>query len=123
MKPEDIAKKSESSHQQALFAWAALEKRNYPQLQLMFAIPNQRAGVVAGARFKAEGVRSGVPDLMLPAARGGWHGLFLELKKEGGKIADNQRFWLDELTKQGYYCDVVYGWQNAVVVIETYLKL
>lgn len=129
MKPEDIAKSgTEHAHQAALFAWAALERRNYPQLQLMFAIPNQRSGVVAGARFKAEGVRAGIPDIFLPATRvsrpGGilTAGLWIELKKPGGIVAKEQIWWQNALNEAGYLAVVCYGWEEAKETILTYLR-
>jgi hypothetical protein len=35
-------------------------------------------------KLKAEGVRAGVADLCLPAARRGYHGLYIEMKSEEG---------------------------------------
>ncbi len=32
------------------------------------------------AVLKRQGVKAGVPDIMLPAARAGYHGLYIELK-------------------------------------------
>lgn len=123
MTPEQLSKSgSEHGHQMALFAWATLARQEWPQLGLLFAIPNQRAGVVAGAFFKAEGTKAGVPDLMLPVARGSWHGLFLELKKPGGIPTKEQMNWIDKLLKQNYFATVAYGWEEAKEVILTYLR-
>src|SRR5262245_64718583 len=50
--------------------------------RLCFAIPNGGArDVITAGRLKAEGVRAGVPDVCLPVARAGYHGLFLEVKR------------------------------------------
>ena len=72
---------SEHDEQAALFEWATWHTSQCPELGLLFAIPNggHRHPVVA-ARLKAEGVRAGVPDICLPVARKGYHGLFVELK-------------------------------------------
>ncbi len=129
MRPEDLAASgTEHAHQVALFAWAALERCNYPQLQLMFAIPNQRAGVVAGAYFKAEGVRAGVPDIFLPVpiCRGPGAilkaGLWIELKKPGGIVAKERIWWQNALNEAGYLAVVCYGWEEARDTILTYLR-
>ena len=124
MTPESIAKHgSEHSHQVALMAWCAIEARNYPELRFIFAIPNGEArSVITGARLRAAGVRSGVPDLFLPAPRPPRSGLFLELKRPGGKTSAEQQRWIDELNKAGYLATVCYGWEEARTVILTYLR-
>ena len=38
--------------------------------------------------LKRQGVKAGVPDIMLPAARAGYHGLYIELK--GRREHDDQ---------------------------------
>ena len=88
----------------------------------MFAIPNggHRHKAVA-VRMKAEGVKPGVPDICLPVPRGPWHGLYIELKTEGGSVSRAQRRWLTLLTALGYRAEVCRGWQQAQAVIEDYL--
>ena len=124
MTPDQVAKSgTEHSHQVALFAWAALQAKTYPELRLMFAIPNQRhTSVISGARFKAEGVKAGLPDIFLPAARGRAHGLFLELKRPGGVVAKEQYQWNNSLNDAGYIAIICYGWEEARDAILTYLK-
>ena len=59
-----------------------------------FAIPNQSNRHIRNAmKMKAEGVRSGVPDLcfMFPKGRVAW----LEMKKQGGSLSDNQKQFRD----------------------------
>jgi hypothetical protein len=123
MNPSDLTKSgTEHGHQMALMAWCAAEAARWPELRLLFAIPNQRAGKVAGAFFKAEGVKAGLPDLMLPVARKTWHGLFLELKRPGGVPTREQMNWIDKLLKQGYAARVCYGWIEARDTIIEYLE-
>jgi hypothetical protein len=124
MTPESIAKHgSEHSHQVALMAWAAVEARNYPELRLMFAIPNGEArSVITGARLRAAGVKAGIPDIFLPAVRPPRSGLFLELKKPGGKTSVDQQRWIMHLNEAGYLAMVCYGWEEAKNVILTYLR-
>ena len=73
---KNIITASESQEQQALFEWAELSKRCFPELELLFHVPNggARSKATAG-RLKAEGVKPGVPDLCLPVPRGAYHGL------------------------------------------------
>jgi hypothetical protein len=90
----------------------------------MFAIPNGgKRDPVTAVRLRDEGVKPGVPDVCLPVARQGWHGLFIELKYGRNKTTDKQNEWLDRLMEQGYLAVVVWGWNEAVAVIEAYLEM
>lgn len=115
---------TEAEEQATLFGWARMMSRKHPELLLMFHIPNGGARRQSeAARFKAEGVKAGVPDLFLPVARGSWHGLFIEMKREkGGRLSTEQRIWLDALRGQGYAAYVAYGWKDAATLIESYLN-
>ncbi len=115
---------TESVEQQRLFQWAAYQSGAYPELELMYHIPNggSRNKAEAG-RFKAEGVKSGVPDICLPVARGGNHGMYIELKRvKGGRVSANQIAWIERLTKQGYCAAVCNGWETAAEAIMRYLR-
>ena len=114
---------SEEEEQAAVMEWAMLMERQYPELALLFHIPNgaDRHPAVA-AKLKRQGVKAGVPDLFLPVARGGWHGLWVEMKRrKGGKVSAEQRQWLQELTYQHYYATVAQGAEEACDVIFKYL--
>lgn len=115
---------SEHEHQVRLFEWAEIEKRRYPELSLLFAIPNggHRHPAVA-MKLKREGVKSGIPDLCLPIARGGFYGAWIEMKKLKGKLRDNQVEWLEALTKQGYLACVCKGWEEAKETLVDYLEM
>ena len=72
-------------------------------------------------RLKMEGVRAGVPDLFLPVATGGKHGLFIEMKRtKGGTISPEQKDWLAHLNEQGYRAEVCKGFEAAKAVIQDY---
>ena len=115
---------TESEEQQSLFSWAEIQAGRYPELRLLYHIPNggRRSKAEAG-RFKAEGVKPGVPDVCLPVARGLYHGLYIELKRvKDGKTSEDQKTWIAELTKQGYYAAVCRGWAEASKVLLCYLR-
>ena len=117
---------TEDQHQAALIQWSqqASIRRKYPDLKLMYHIPNERKCTPQqGARLKRIGVKSGVPDLDLPVPRGNYHGMRIEMKTENGRTSENQKWWIDELTKQGYYCVVCRGWEDAARQIEAYMNL
>ena len=117
--------RNEDREQQMLIKWSqqASIRREFPELKLMFHIPNERhCDAREGKRFKLMGVKSGVPDLFLPVPRGLYRGLFIELKTAEGRPSDNQLWWQTELTKQGYLSTICYGWEMAVTVILKYLR-
>lgn len=115
---------TESDEQIALFRWAAYESKAMPELQMLYHIPNERkCSAQQGARMKAEGRKAGVPDICLPVARGGFHGLYIELKRtKGGKVSEEQAGWLKALQRCGYRAEVCKGWDAARGVIEEYLR-
>lgn len=114
---------TEAQEQQFLFQWAMLEERQYPELALLHHIPNGgKRNAREAASLKKQGVKSGVPDLSLPVARGGYHGLYIELKVGKNKTSDNQNKWLEMLMKQKYYVSVCYGWRQAADILEQYLS-
>lgn len=114
---------SETQEQQALFAWAALMQGRYPELALLYANPNGgHRNIVTATRMKAEGVKPGVPDITLPVARCGYHGLYIELKRvKGGRASEVQREWIKHLLDQGYLAVVCEGAEVAQKIILAYL--
>lgn len=113
----------EAREQEALFRWAAYERGKWPELAAMYHIPNGGSRNKAeAARLKAQGVRAGVPDICLPAARGCYHGLYIELKRRnGGRVSEAQRGWIEYLENAGYCARVCHGWDEARETIEKYL--
>ena len=117
---------SERQHQQAVMKWARRPsiRERWPELALLHHIKNETTGGAAEvAADKAMGVKKGVPDLCLPVARGGFHGLYIEMKTPSGRASDAQRWWMMELTKQGYRAVVCHGYDAAVAELCWYLSL
>lgn len=123
MKPK-ISCPTEDEEQIALMQWAAVMSGRYHELRLMYHIPNGGArSKTEAARFKAMGVKKGVPDIHLPVARGRYHGLYIELKRQhGGRASDEQKRWIKDLQEQGNAAFVCKGWRQAAATIEQYLK-
>lgn len=115
---------TEDTEQAHIFAWAAWARGKYPELDLMHHIPNGgKRSKSEAARFKAQGVKAGVPDICLPCARGGYHGLYIELKRtKGGKLSAAQKEWIDALRGQDYKAVVCYGFDEAKGIITEYLE-
>lgn len=115
----------ESWEQQQVIKWSQQPsiRQEYPELALLYHIPNERADKVQAAILKAMGVKKGVPDLHLPVPSGKFHGLYIEMKAMDGKPEDEQIWWLEHLKANGYACAVCYGWQKATEVLLWYLNL
>ena len=113
----------EHDNQVAVFKWAALNITKYPELALLYAVPNAaKRNPRQGAWMKAEGLKAGVPDIVLPVARGEYHSLYIELKVKGGRVTELQEIWQARLLKHGNLAIICFGWQEAVEAIEGYLR-
>ena len=115
---------TEAQEQTVLFEWARMMQGKYPELALLHAIPNGGSRhPVEAKNLKAQGVKAGIPDMFLPVARQGYHGLYIELKRQkGGRVSAEQKKMLEALRAQGYKAVVCEGWQNAMNEIVDYLK-
>lgn len=104
---------------------ARAHEYRYPELALLTAIPNGgHRNIVVATKLRAEGVRPGFPDLVLPVARGGFFGLFVELKRlRGGSVSPEQRQWHEQLESHGYCVRVCKGGDAAWDILRWYLTL
>lgn len=91
--------------------------------RLLFSVPNggmRNAGTAR--RLKAEGVVSGVSDLILLMPNSEYHGLCIELKTNKGRQTANQKSWEQDVQKQGYQYIVVRSFDEFVSAITQYLR-
>lgn len=114
----------EDQEQETIFQWADLMMSQYPELEYMYHVPNGGARSKAtAARLKRQGVRAGVPDIVLPVARMHFCGLYIELKRiKGGKVSEEQKKWLAYLNRAGYLAVECKGADEAIEAITNYLK-
>ncbi|MEN5029116.1 VRR-NUC domain-containing protein [Pseudomonas sp. Ps21-P2] len=94
---------------------------------LIYHVPNggHRHKLVA-IKLKGQGVKAGVPDLVLPMARGGYFGLYLEFKATApndAAVSASQHAWIRRLNDQGYLAIVCRGHFDAMEQIRAYLRL
>lgn len=90
----------------------------------IFAIPNGGfRHITTAKKLQREGVKSGVPDLFIPIIQGKIGGMFLEMKRKGGKLSDVQKFWLNQLEEEGYRVKVAFSVDEAIKAIEDYIAL
>ena len=114
----------ERDEQTALFAWAHCMEGREDALRLLHHIPNGGSRNAAEAvSLKRQGVKAGVPDLFLPVARGGFHGLYIEMKRKGGRLSAEQTSWLRALRAQGFAAAVCYSFEEARDTLMHYLSM
>lgn len=121
-----MEKLTEAQHQANVIKWSMQPsvRGKWPELALLYHIPN--GGIrdaIEGRHLKQAGVKRGVPDLCLPVARGGYHGLYIEMKAGSGRTRPEQDWWGERLRGQEYRWEVCRGWQEAVQTLEWYLTL
>lgn len=114
----------EHKMQVEVFAWAEQTVHAYPALTWLFAVPNWFGVKTAkqGARAKAEGRKAGVPDLWLPVARLGYHGLVIELKAGKNQPTPAQVTWLRGLEANGYRIAVCRSSEAAIDHLREYVQ-
>ena len=114
----------EALEQTRLIRWCRERAFIVPELALVFHIPNGgKRNATEAAHLKAQGVLAGVPDLFLPVARHGKHGLWIELKIKPNRPTEAQKAWLGEMTAQGYGAVVCYSAEEAEAVLMDYLEV
>ena len=114
----------EANEQIAVMQWVNLQSGKWPELELLYHIPNGGSrNKIEAAHLKQQGVKAGVPDLHLPVARGKFHGLYIEMKYGKNKTTEKQDEWIKALRNQGHAVEVCYGWESAVEVITKYMNL
>lgn len=119
-----MAMQHEANEQAALFEWTKWMRGQYPELDLLYHIPNGGSrNEREAANLKRQGVKAGVPDLCLPVARGKFHGLYIEMKYGRNKPSEHQERWITALRAQGYVAEVCYDWRQASELITEYLEL
>lgn len=109
---------------------AALMKEiqlRYPEVyELLYHVPNggHRLKEVA-AKLKAQGVKAGIPDLVLAMARGGYFGLYIEFKAtvDPAPVSPSQQACIRRLNDQGYLAVVCQGHFDAMECLRAYLAL
>lgn len=61
--------------------------------------------------------------LGLPCSRGGYHGLWVDMKAVDERVSAEQARWLRELQAALYLCRVRYGADEAIKELERYMQM
>ena len=109
-------------------------KLQYPNV--MFNSDMSGFRLTQGQAIRAKKMRStnGYPDLVIYEARGGYFGMFIELKDEGvrtftrdgrpaTKHIGKQVETIDALSSRGYYGIIASGWDIVKNIIDYYMEL
>lgn len=85
-------------------------------------------------KLKKLGVRSSMPDFFVSESHGLYHGLYLELKREGTKLKKKNGEWatphieqqaimIERLNRRGYLANFAVGFDQAKKLLDEYLAL
>ena len=91
------------------FAWhTANERKTSPQ---------------AGRLLKRMGVKAGIADIFIAIPNPIYHGLFIEMKVNNGKLSKEQRQFIGGMNSQGYMALCCYSYESARSEIENYIAM
>jgi len=124
IKPSRTKKRNaqpESVEQEKVIKWARDNEKNYPFLWMLHSSLNGvKLSKTQAGKAKASGMLSGVPDLFLPVPKNGFHGLYIEMKSEKGRIMPSQSRYLKTVSDFGYAAFVCYSADEAIEKIKSY---
>lgn len=100
----------------------------------VFAIPNgiwipgdlqTRIRIIMNMR--RQGMKKGIPDVTIALPLHGYHGAFIELKRDAKQIQPSniqpeQREWLERLRDVGYFVEMAVGLQEACAAVGRYMS-
>jgi hypothetical protein len=109
----------------ALAKWWAFACRMYkvPEASLMHVPSASATSIKYRVNNAKMGVRAGTPDYFLAVARGGKHGLWIEMKSADGRASPEQKAAQQMFQELGYDSCICHSTDAARSVIESYLKL
>ena len=115
---------NEHNSQAAFIKWCTLQEKRYPELGLVYAVPNAAKRSLRLAYYlKSEGLKSGVPDTVLAYPKPPYAGLYMEFKHGKNKSTTNQLIWQAKLRAAGHRVEVVYTVDEAIRVTKEYLNI
>lgn len=114
------AKRSEFDEQRAVVMWFRMQFPDY----LIYHIPNGGyRNPIEARNLKLSGVLGGIPDLHIPVAKGMFHGMYIEMKAENGRLSTVQSNMLNKLNDLGHFALCAYGFNEARGAIMDYMRL
>lgn len=113
------------SEHQIQSAYFELVRMFYPGSKLIYAVPNgvNMAKPSTRVKYWREGRIPGVPDVNIDAARGGYHGLRIEFKRDvKQKPSTDQLNAHDQLRKEGYLVVIAFDHSTAWGLTKRYMQ-
>lgn len=97
-------------------------KRRWPYVRYCASLGGQyQKHISQRKKAKATGYVAGFPDLQICAARGGYYGLFIEIKLNKNCYPSQvQKDWIDDLLDRGYLAVVCKGYDECIETLENY---
>lgn len=115
MKKTSTFKQSEDNLQKVVARW--LDYSGY----LWFHPANGGSrNIIEASKFKAMGVKAGVPDIVICQSSGLFHALFIELKVGKNKLTSTQIAWHGKLRQNRYFVAVCYSFDEVKLTVENY---
>lgn len=113
-----MIKISEDDIQKTVMQWVRLQGLG----SVVFHIPNQgKRSMRYGKQLKDMGMRPGVSDLFISRANGKHHGAWIELKSATGRLTPEQKLFLIDMDKEGYFTATCNSIENCIDTIKRYL--
>ncbi len=118
--PDDSSEHAEQAH--AIHWWRYNHMKYGLPMFALYAVPNsaERGNWLAN-RMKAEGLRAGIPDLVLAKPMGRYAGLYVEMKYGDNTTSAEQDEVMFYLRSVNYRCEVCYTGEAAIQTIRSYL--
>jgi hypothetical protein len=116
----------EKKIQADFIAWRNMNKREYPLLSSIFAVPNGIWTFKSVAKSMiSQGMTAGIPDVicLAPSHDGRYHGLLIEFKNEVEEPSDDQKFFLKYFADLGYRTSICRNADDAKILVKEYLGL
>jgi hypothetical protein len=116
----------EKKIQADFITWRNQNKREYPLLNAIFAVPNGIWAFKSVAKgMVAQGMTAGILDVicLAPSHDRKYFGLLIEFKNEVGELSDEQKFFIKFFSDLGYRTAIVRDADDAKILVKEYLGL
>jgi len=97
-------------------------KMQYPNALYCASAGGMFTSMKQAIKMKMTGYVKGFPDLQICEPNEKYHGLFIEVKTDKGVVSKEQKEWIKQLNKRGYYATYVKGSEDAIKLIDAYFQ-
>lgn len=103
---------------------AVIDYCNARGWHLAFAVPNMGKRSRGAARyFRDEGLKKGALDIVFPYPRKGFHGVFIEMKREGEMPTTEQKDFIKGLRREGFIAGVGWNAEETINFLDSYMEV